>query len=333
MTRSDVAVVVIGRNEAARIERALDSTSEWRTIYVDSGSSDGSIGLALANGVETVALDKGEGFSAARGRNAGIDRLLPDPAVTYLQMLDGDCALDAGWLEAGAAALDADPTLGAVFGRLRERAPEASIYSWLCDVEWMTAPGPVDAFGGIVMLRAAALRDSGYYRDDMIAGEEPDLALRMTAHGWRIACLDRPMATHDSGLTRFGHWWRRTLRAGHAFAELAARHRGPAGRNYARSRTRILFWGAAIPAVLIAGLLLGLFDRRWLLLAGGAVLLTVAQFFRMALRGSREHGAKRGLALAWFLTIGKFAELAGLLRYHGGRLSRRRPRLIEYRRP
>lgn len=329
MIRSDVAVVVIGRNEAAGLGRALHSVAGWRTVYVDSGSSDGSAAIACAAGIETLALEEAQGFSAARGRNAGIERLIGDPGIAYLQMLDGDCAIEEDWLAAGAAALDADPHLGAVFGQLRERHPDASIYSWLSAVEWAAAPGPATAFAGIVMLRADALRESGVYRDDMIAGEEPDLAQRMIAKGWRIACLDRAMAVHDGGMVRFGGWWHRTRRAGHAFAELADRHRP----IYAHNRARILLWGAAVPAAIIAGLLLALLDRRWLVLAGGAGLLLAAQFVRMAVRGAGAHGWRRGLALAWFLTIGKYAELAGLIRYHRDRRVGRRPRLIEHRRP
>jgi hypothetical protein len=86
--------------------------------------------------------------------------------------------------------------------------------------------------------------------------------------------------------------------------------------------------------IALAGLVLGLAsDRRWLLLPIAALLLTAAQMLRVMFRESRRHGLARGAALALFLTIGKYAEMAGLLRYHHDRLRGRAPRLIEYKAP
>ncbi|WP_156397289.1 glycosyltransferase family 2 protein, partial [Sphingomonas sp. Root1294] len=127
-----VAVVVIGRNEGDRLDHCLRSVTGWRTVYVDSGSSDGSADRARAAGAEVIELDEADGFSAARARNAGLARLLADPAVVHIQLLDGDSRLEPGWLAAGMAALAADPGLGAVFGRLREADADASIYGWMC---------------------------------------------------------------------------------------------------------------------------------------------------------------------------------------------------------
>lgn len=334
MIFTDVAVVVIGRNEGARLDLCLGSLGGLPSIYVDSGSSDGSPDRAHAAGIETIELDPATGFSAARGRNAGIERLIADPAIAYIQVIDGDCVLEPGWIAAGKAALDADPGLGAVFGRRRERDPQASVYSWMSDIEWALPPGPADAFGGDVLFRAAAIRDTGRYREGMIAGEDPDFSLRMRGKGWRLLSLDAPMTVHDVGIGRFGPWWRRTVRAGHAFAELAALHRVAPAHGYARSRARILVWAGLLPMIALAGLVLGLAsDRRWLLLPLAALLLTAAQMLRVTIRESRRHGLARGATLALFLTIGKYAEMAGLIRYHHDRLRGRAPRLIEYKAP
>lgn len=330
----DIAIVVIGRNEGDRLEHCLRSVTGWRTVYVDSGSSDGSADRARAAGAEVIELDEADGFSAARGRNAGLARLIADPAVAHIQLLDGDSRLEPGWLAAGVAALAADPGLGAVFGRLREADADASIYGWMCDLEWSVPTGPADAFGGNVLVRAAAVRDTGFYRAAMIAGEDPDYALRMRGKGWRIASLAVPMGWHASGMTRFGQWWRRTVRAGHGFAELAARHGGGDGRAYARSRARILFWGGAVPAAALAGLALGVAaDRRWLLLPLAMLLLVAAQVARVTARESPRHGPSRAFALALFLALGKYAEMIGLLRYHRDRARGRASRPIEHKTP
>lgn len=334
MTLPEVAVVVIGRNEGPRLALCLRSLAGFRTLYVDSGSSDGSPDRARAAGVEVIELDPAGGFSAARGRNAGIERLIADPAVAHIQVIDGDCILEPGWIAAGKAALDADPGLGAVFGRRREEDGGASIYAWMSDVEWSVPAGPADAFGGDVLFRVAALRETGFYRADMIAGEDPDFALRMRGKGWRLQALGVPMTLHDAGIGRFGQWWRRTVRAGHAFAELAMLHRVAPAHGYTRSRDRILFWAGALPLIAIAGLILAaLADWRWLALPLAALAQTGAQMLRVAIRESRTHRPSRAIALAMFLTIGKYAEMIGLLRYHRDRLRGRRPQLIEYKTP
>jgi GT2 family glycosyltransferase len=330
--RTDVAVVVIGRNEGDRLDRSLSSVSGQRIVYADSGSTDGSPERAGAAGAEVIILSPEGGYSAARGRNAGIERLIDDPDIAYIQMLDGDCALEPGWIEAAAAALDADPRLGAVIGRLRERDPETTIYGWMCDLEWEVPAGPVLVFGGSVMLRADAIRGSGFYHAEMIAGEDPDFALRLGEAGWSIACLEAPMAVHDSAMVSFEQWWRRTMRAGHAFGELAARHPGPWGRSFRRSRSRILFWAGLLPLTLLAGLRLTLVeDVRWAWLIVAVLALFAGQFARVAWREARHHGRKRGMALSFFFLVGKYAELIGLLKYDFALRRGRQPALIEYK--
>ena len=44
-------------------------------------------------------------------------------------------------------------------------------------------PGPGTPLGGDVVMRTAALAAAGGYRDSLIAGEEPELALRLRRAG------------------------------------------------------------------------------------------------------------------------------------------------------
>jgi hypothetical protein len=71
---SRTAALIIGRNEGVRFEACLASLPEGlvRVIYVDSGSTDGSVEAAKAFGAEVVALDMDQPFTAARAqRGAG----------------------------------------------------------------------------------------------------------------------------------------------------------------------------------------------------------------------------------------------------------------------
>lgn len=308
-----LAAVVIGRNEGQRLERCLQSLigKVSQVIYVDSGSTDGSPDAARRLGAEVVALAMTRPFTAARARNAGVAVL--GEGITLVQFLDGDCILRDGWLEAAQAHLDAHPKVAVVCGRRREEQPETSIYNTLIDQEWDTPAGEALACGGDALMRLAALQEISGYRDDLIAGEEPELCQRLRRAGWQIWRLDVEMTWHDAQITRFGQWWRRSLRAGHAFAEGAALHgRGP-DKHWVAETRRALLWGALLPAVIV------LLAFLWPLAALLLLLIYPLQLARLARRG--------GLHWGFFTLLGKFPEALGALKYH----LRRDGRIIEYR--
>jgi glycosyltransferase involved in cell wall biosynthesis len=155
--------VVIGRNEGERLRRCFESLSTVALIaYVDSGSTDGSAQLALGHGVDVIELDTSIPFTAARARNVGLRRLqVIAPDLAYVQFVDGDCELVEGWLGSAISFLDAHAEVAVVFGRLRERNAELTVYNWLCDREWDGPIGEVRACGGIAMMRVAAFQTVG----------------------------------------------------------------------------------------------------------------------------------------------------------------------------
>lgn len=318
---ADMAVVAIGRNEGARLLACLASLAGRApvVVYVDSGSTDGSVAAARAAGAEVVALDMGQPFTAARARNAGFARVREiAPDVAFVQFLDGDCEVAAGWLDTARAALLAEPDLAVVCGRRREKFPEATVWNRMIDREWAsTPPGEALACGGDAMMRVAAFEQAGGFNPGLIAGEEPELCYRMRAKGWRIRRLDAEMTRHDAALTRVGQWWQRARRTGHTYAEGAAMYgRGPERYRVAELR-RALLWGAGVP--LAAGF--GALASPWALLL---LLAWPAQMLRLWLRGTPWEDAV-------FLTLGKLAEVQGILGYWRGRLTGRRRGLIEYK--
>ena len=161
-----VGLVAIGRNEGERLKRCLRCVpADCPVVYVDSGSTDGSVAFAqsLDMTVENLAMDRP--FTAARARNTGWRSLLADhPGLTYIQFVDGDCELDRDWVAKGVAALDGEADLCVAFGRVRERFPQASIYNELCDDEWNVPVGLVNHCGGIAMFRTSALSSVDGYR-------------------------------------------------------------------------------------------------------------------------------------------------------------------------
>jgi len=318
-----IAVIAIGRNEGARLAACLDSIPGGvaAVVYVDSGSTDGSLAKARAAGARLVELDPARPFTAARARNEGKAALVAAGiAPDYLQFVDGDCMLVPGWLETAVEFLDANPQAAVVCGRRRERFPEASVYNRLCDREWDTPVGKTRACGGDALMRREAFEAAGGFRDDLIAGEEPELCVRLRAADWEVWRIEAEMTLHDAAMTRFSQWWQRARRGGFAAAEGAALHGAPPERHGVAQTRRALLWGAAMPATA----LLGTVATPWSL----AMLLAYpAQIVRLALREGARPGDWEEAA---FLTLGKFAEAAGTAAY-AARRYRGGVRPIEYK--
>jgi GT2 family glycosyltransferase len=326
-----IGIVIIGRNEGERLRRCLASVSgqDGGVVYVDSGSSDGSAALAAGMGAHVVEMDSQRPFTAARARNAGVDKLREvDAAAELVQFVDGDCEMVEGWLAKAAAEMPADPTLAVVCGRLRERRPEASIYNRLCDIEWNTPIGYADACGGVALMRLSHFGSVGGFNPELIAGEEPDLCLRLRQRGYRILRIDAEMSTHDANMTKFTQWWRRSVRSGHAYAEGFTRHRGEPEKHYAKQVRSNLAWGALLPALVLAA---------WWPSAGWSALLALAY----PLLGLRVYRASRRLGLgpadarlfALHCVLGKPPSAYGQLRYWAMSSFGRRSDLIEHKGP
>jgi GT2 family glycosyltransferase len=331
-----IGVVVIGRNEGERLKRCLRSLHERaeHIVYVDSGSTDGSVEFARSLGADVVELDMSKPFTMARGRNAGFARLVETrPETAYVQFVDGDCEVARGWIEIAVRTLDERPDVVAVAGRRRERFPDASLYNRLCDMEWDGPTGEVRYTGGDVMMRTAALRQVGGFRESMIAGEEPELGVRLRRAGGKILRLTEEMTLHDAAMTRFSQWWKRAVRSGHAYAEGAAIHGRSPERHNVRQLRSTLFWAALAPFLLIASLLAAL---SWMPWAWLIVAIVVAGYVRLLWRIDRQrraHGddARSARMYALFCVLGKWPQLVGIITYYANRWLGKNARIMEYK--
>jgi GT2 family glycosyltransferase len=312
-----VAGVVIGRNEGERLEPSLRSVEAagLPLVYVDSGSSDGSPALAKDLGFPVIELDPARPFSAARGRNEGLfEALRRWPDTRYVMFLDGDCILDPGFPPSAASAMEQHSDCAIVTGHLSERFPDASIYNRLCAIEWRSPAGPIEnmnGLGGIMVARVSALQAVGGFNEQAIAGEEPDLGIRLRLAGYSILKIDRPMASHDAQILSFGQWWTRAVRGGHALAHRYARHGRTPFRDGRRELVSDLFWGLALPLAILA--LLWPSRGLSLLLLGGYLLLGWRVY-----RHYQRAGLSRSDALlsARFIVYSKFAHVIGIVRYY-----------------
>jgi glycosyltransferase involved in cell wall biosynthesis len=324
-----LGIVIIGRNEGERLRRCLESVvgRGSTVVYVDSDSTDGSVELARTMGVEVVELDASSPLTAARARNAGFARLEEiDPETQFVQFVDGDCELVTGWLEEACQVLIKEDRIAAVSGRRRERFPEQSIYNRLTDIEWDSPTGEVRYCGGDVLIRITALRQVGGYNPALIAGEDPDLSVRLRQHGWTIRRLAAEMTLHDMAMTQFSQWWKRCVRSGFVFAEGVAMHGAAPERHFVHDVRSTVFWGLALPLATLALALPTHFGSLGLILAYPLQMLRIAWRHRRS--GAPWHHA-------WLYggacVLGRFPNAIGAVRYWASQLHGRSQTLIEYR--
>lgn len=160
-------------------------------------------------------------------------------------------------------------------------------------------------------------KEVGGYDPLLIAGEEPEMCVRLRKAGWAIWWLDAEMTLHDADIQRFGQWWKRNKRSCHAYAEGASMHGAKPEEHIVAQTRRALIWGAFIPVCA----LLGLLTTPWALLLLLAIPL---QMLRLKVAG-----------MCWsdaiFLTLGKLPEAQGALGFYWGRLRGTKSAIIAYK--
>lgn len=321
-----MSVVIIGRNEGERLLRCIRSVKAmefpadaYDIIYVDSGSTDHSLRDAGDLGARTVSVAAGP-TTAARGRNSGLALV----EAEFVLFLDGDTLLHPHFLRQALAYLEAHPRVAGVCGDRRELAPEQSLYNRVLDLDWNGPVGQVAYFGGDALVRVAALREVGCYREDLVAGEEPELCFRLRRAGHDIVHLDLEMTLHDLALQRFGAYWRRCYRTGYAYAEVAQLTAGETfGSQSRRNLIQVAIYFCA-PVVLLMAL------RFWALPLGllGAGLIWARTLWRARRR-------KASLAtLGWYAVhahLCQFPIFFGQLSYFQNQRRALQGKLIEYK--
>jgi glycosyltransferase involved in cell wall biosynthesis len=292
-----LSVVIIGRNEGARLKRCIESVQAMENpggpveiIYVDSASTDGSPELAARYSAKVITMRPSRP-TAALGRNAGW-RAASAPFVLFL---DGDTILHPRFVSDSLAEFN-DPDLAIVWGHRREVDIQRSFFNRVLDLDWIYQPGITEFCGGDAIVRRSVLEAVNGFDEALIAGEEPEMCRRIRARRLRILHVDRPMTGHDLAMTQWSQYWKRAKRAGYAYAEVSTRFRntelpfwsGDAQRNRNRAITLLGLMllgpavsfaiGSALPAAATFGALALLVLRsawkaRWKSTDGVTVVL------------------------------------------------------------
>jgi len=326
-----ISVVVIGRNEGERLRRCLQSVFDMdrgnfdiEVIYADSGSIDGSVALAQLMGARTIILHP-ERPSAALGRNAGW-RAAGGSIVLFL---DGDTILHPRFV-ADSLVEFSDREIAVVWGHRRELYPERSIYIRTLDLDWIYAAGKTPYCGGDALFLRDVLAQVNGFDETLIAGEEPELCRRIAALGYSILHVDRPMTGHDLAIHRWSQYWRRSTRAGHAFAEVSDRFKA-IGQFWTeeskRNRNRAL--------ILVGLLLIGLLGSI-LLLSPWPLVAVLVFFALLAMRSAWKSRwkTKDVIALALYGIHSHLQQIpiyVGQLQYKLNRRRGKRAMLVEYK--
>lgn len=317
-----VGIVAIGRNEGARLKACLSSLPDVPVVYVDSGSSDGSVSLAKSFGADVVELSTDTPFTAARARREGFERLKAVHSPQFVQFIDGDCLMVEGWLTAALEAITAEENTGIVTGWRRELYPEASIYNDLCHHEWNRPSGEILTCGGDMLVRSEAIAKAGPFDDTVIAAEDDEFCVRVRKSGWKIRRIPVEMTRHDAAMLRFGQWWQRAVRSGHGFAQVGYMH----SPYFGREQKRVLVYGLAIPSFTLVAL--ATYPSAALL----GILAYIYNYIRTA-SGLKGEGLapRRAYHQAVLVTLSKLPNAIGLLEFHRRRIFGRKMQIIEYK--
>jgi glycosyltransferase involved in cell wall biosynthesis len=328
-----LSVVVIGRNEGERLVRCLRSVIAMEPpaggpveiIYVDSASTDNSVEQARDFGSKVIQVNPAHPCASV-GRNAGW-RVARAAIVLFL---DGDTILAPDFVAEAWRQFD-DPNVAVVFGNRREINTEDSIYNRVLDLDWIAGPGAVEFCGGDTLIRRAVVERINGYDESLIAGEDAEVCYRIRALGYKIVHIGRRMTGHDLAIHRFSQYWRRSLRTGHAYAEISERFCHSATPVWSREARRNRLQGAVMLAIVAGSPILSLATRSLLPIAA-AIAITAALSVRTAIR-TRWKCADLSTRLLYGLHshLGQIPIWFGQLKYQLNSLSGRASELIEYK--
>ncbi len=197
MSQPALSIVVIGRNEEARLGPTFESLRaipmDYEVLYVDSASQDRSVEVATRYGARVARLAPSPHLCAAAGRFVGT-LLARAPWILYL---DADMELTPefarqipGWLRLAEAA----PGIGGFVGLYQNVHEDGSVRSNL--LRQRLGRTQADTFGGAVLASRAAVLRSGNWDFRVASYEELDLHSRLNASAYTVRFVPTTMVIH-----------------------------------------------------------------------------------------------------------------------------------------
>jgi hypothetical protein len=215
-------IVLLNWNSQAMTEECVRSLQameggSFEILIVDNGSKDGSAEYLRSRfpDVEVIANGRNLGFTG--GCNVGMRRAL-ERGVEYVLLVNNDTIVNKIFLTELMAEAERNPRAGMISPKiyyfdipdriwwaggafsLWQGVPrhlgwkeiEAGRYEKAQPIDWATGCG--------ILVRAAALQESGLFDDKIFAnGEDLDLSLRMRNLGWQIIYAPTAKMWHKEG--------------------------------------------------------------------------------------------------------------------------------------
>jgi GT2 family glycosyltransferase len=239
------------------LERQTLPAASFEVVVVDDGSSDRTFDTLMRLSRESSLVLRPVRTATNQGQAAGRNQAWRASRGAFVAFTDDDCRPDAGWLEAGLAALEAGADV--VAGRTAPRAEDERL-----------AEGP---FARTIRSDRARFFETCnvFYRREaleavdgfdesfgVLGGEDTDLAMRVLRTGRQAAFAPDALVHHD---VRPSDWWAtlRDTRRWRALPRVVGRHPGLRSELHRR-----LFWKRSHPPAIAAGfgLLVGAWPRR-----------------------------------------------------------------------
>lgn len=247
-----ISFVVIGYNERANLQKCLASVQNVNIekisseiIYVDGGSQDDSIKIAKETGVDKI-LGGDKRRRAAENRNLGFN----NSKGRFIQFIDGDMVLDSNWPKQAVSFLTVHKQTAAVCGKIREEN-QSAFYQAL-QIDWSEKEGEIAHCGGSAMWRRDALEAFNGFPETVAYGEEPYLCWRVRNElGLKINYLNHSMVDHNLNYSGFRDYWRRNVRCGETYAEIAYLCRNSPDRLWFNMTISNLVWSIFLISALL----------------------------------------------------------------------------------
>ncbi|MEX0612788.1 MAG: glycosyltransferase [Pirellulales bacterium] len=215
----EISVIIIGRNEAACIEKCLRSVfaslegmEDGEVIYVDSASQDDTVEIASKFPIRILQLRRDWRLTPSAGRFIGYQHA----SGRYLAFVDGDTVLHPRWLAESRAFLRENPEYGGVAGILDKACLSEGDDSTIVqqnryDQSEEHRVQTVGSLGGIATYRREAMEKAGTFNPFLPTGEECEVALRIRGAGYKLARIYAPMCvTHTLPPESMGEILRRS---------------------------------------------------------------------------------------------------------------------------
>jgi GT2 family glycosyltransferase/predicted phosphodiesterase len=162
------AIIIVSWNGKKYLKDCFDSLKaqskkDFKVIFVDNGSEDGSADFVRENYLETeflnldiIRLEKNTGFSF--GYNKGIKRALEDENINYIVVLNNDTKLDEKFVEKMVDCAERNPDAGSI---------QPKVVNFF-------EKGKIDC-AGIYISRDGTAHNRGYGKDAEKYGEEKEI--------------------------------------------------------------------------------------------------------------------------------------------------------------